>query len=191
MVTIEQALEQYRKDTPDIAEHLDTLVELSSRVSTVVEFGFRHGASFCALLKGLGGRPGTSIATFDINIDPRDVDFFVPLRGETDLEFNQISTLEAVPIEPVELFFCDTLHTYKQLKAELARHAKNVTKYIVLHDTVSYAHKGEDGSDKGLRDAIIEYIADRPEWSIEMDYQNNNGLMVCVKDSNYEKKSAI
>lgn len=181
MITIDQALEEYRKSTPDIAEHLGTLTELASRVNTITEFGFRFGCSFAALLKGLGGRPGTKATTYDLHIRPVDVDLFGPMRGETELEFNQISTIDTPPIDQTDLLFIDSLHTHLQLQTELKIHAHKVNKYIVMHDTETYGRKGETGAPIGLRDAVEEFLVKNPEWSVEFDHKNCNGLMCLVK----------
>lgn len=180
MITIDQALEQYKVDTPDIRDHLDTLTELAKEVTKATEFGFRHGASFCALLKGLRDRP-TSLATYDININPAHMDLFSPLRGDCELEFNQISTLDTPPIDETDLLFIDTLHNYSQLKQELELHAHKVSKYIVFHDTKTYRHVGESESGKGLYDAITEYIAGHSDWTVKFDYHYNNGLLCLEK----------
>lgn len=175
-MTIDELLERYKAETPDIREHLDTLTNLAAEVEHVTEFGFRYGASFCALLKG---KPST-LVTYDININPIHMDLIRSVRPEeTEIEFNQISTLDAV-IDPTDLLFIDTWHCYSQLKRELDLHGHKAKKYIVMHDTQTYRHKGEDGTTPGLYDAIQEYIVDKP-WVIHFDHQNNNGLLCLVR----------
>ncbi len=176
-MTIDEALKRYKETTPDIAEHLDTLVNLAAECETVTEFGFRRGASFCALLKGNPSK----LSTYDINIKPDLVDFFGSMRGETELEFNQISTLDTPPIDECDLLFIDTWHVFSQLNSELTKHGNRVKKYIVLHDTEVYSHTGEDGSQFGLIDAIAGFIMFNPHWHIMKHYPNNNGLTVLVR----------
>lgn len=181
MEAIDQALAYFENETPDIREHLVTLKELASRVSHVTEFGFRYGASYCALLAGLRDKPGSFLRTYDIHIPPACRDFFGPLRGETHLDFIQESTIETDPIEETDLLWIDSLHTYAQMKKELERHGSRVRKYIAAHDTETYGTKGEDGSSFGLMDALKEFIVNNPEWSIEKHYPNNNGVTILVK----------
>ncbi len=182
MTDIDKALAYFKAETANIAEHLDTLKELAYRCTHVTEFGFRFGASYCALLAGLRERP-SKLITYDIHIPPACRDLFGPIRGETILDFIQESTLETNLIEETDLLFVDTLHTYKQLKAELEKHGSRVRKFMAFHDTAksAYAHRGEDGSSFGLLDAINEFIAGNPEWSVMKHYENCNGLTILVK----------
>ena len=94
-----------------------------------------------------------------------------------DFEFQQADTLK-IEIKPTDLLFIDTEHNYDQLKAELAIHSKNAKKYMMFHDTVTYGRKSMDGKDKGLMDAIEEFLENNDEWKIENHYEYNNGLLV-------------
>jgi len=172
MNQIEQVVEFFRSNTPDINEHLDTLTRLAEECEAVTEFGFRWGASASALIKGKPAK----FTTYDLVIPIECRDLINSAKGETWTQFNEASILD-VEIEPCDLLFIDTLHTYKQLKQELEKHAEKAKKYLVFHDTHTYRHKGEDGTEKGLYDAIQEYIADHPHWIIHFDHQNNNGLL--------------
>ena len=73
--------------------------------------------------------------------------------------------------------FIDTLHTYDQLIEELRLHSEKVSKYIALHDTVTFAHVGEDPTKAGLWDAVSEFIFDG-SFQVKYHYLNNNGLTV-------------
>lgn len=172
MSPIEQVIEHYRRDTPDIAEHLDTLTNLASEVEHVTEMGFRYGASACALLKGNPKK----LVSYDLQIPKACRELFQQIKGDTDVQLFENDTLN-LSIAPTDLLFIDTLHTYKQLKEELQLHAEKAKKYIVFHDTMSYRHKGEDGTTPGLYDAIMEYIEDKPHWFVKFDHSNNNGLL--------------
>ena len=48
----------------------------------------------------------------------------------------------------------------------------------MFHDTVTYGRKSMDGKDKGLMDAIEEFLENNDEWKIENHYEYNNGLLV-------------
>jgi hypothetical protein len=82
-----------------------------------------------------------------------------------------------VDIEPTELLFIDTLHTYGQLKGELDRHAGKVKKWIILHDTETFGIKSEIEGESGLWPAVEEFLA-AGGWKIVERRTNNNGLTV-------------
>jgi dolichyl-phosphate-mannose--protein O-mannosyl transferase len=100
-------------------------------------------------------------------------------------------------IEETDLLFIDTLHTYAQLRGELAKHADRIRKngVIILHDTVTYGHQDEPiyphasplarptyKGKSGLLMAIDEFIDANNKWRIELIRQNNNGLTVLRRD---------
>jgi len=156
----------------DIYQHLPTLRDLASQVDTVTEFGTRHGVSTVALL---AGQP-KKLTCYDIDPKWEDWDALKLIQGHTDLTFHVENTLEA-NIEPTDLLFIDTLHTYGQLAKELKLHSKKVSKYIALHDTETFKMIGEDPSKKGLWFAVIEFLAEG-SFDIKNHYPNNNGLTV-------------
>jgi hypothetical protein len=102
-------------------------------------------------------------------------------------------------IEPTELLFIDTLHTYNQLIKELELHSNKSSKYIVLHDTehfgrideVIYNHasalvKSDPGIKQGLMTAVEDFLLTElgQSWELYKVYENNNGLTV-LKNKNY------
>ena len=104
-------------------------------------------------------------------------------------EFKLESTLDA-DIEPTELLFIDTLHTYSKLSMELARHSNKASKYLILHDIVTfglhdehiYAHADEkvksiECNKKGLIPAVFELL-EKGDWQVEKYLYNNNGLLI-------------
>lgn len=82
-----------------------------------------------------------------------------------------------IEIDPTDLLFIDTVHTAERLGAELARHAANVSLYLVLHDTETFGKRGEDGG-PGLLAAVELFLAAHPEWEISYQARHNNGLTV-------------
>ena len=81
--------------------------------------------------------------------------------------------------------FIDTLHSFKQLSAELERHNTKVKKYIILHDTISFGHTNEDdrksGDNCGLVPAISNFLKQNKNWKEEATHSNNNGLTILRK----------
>jgi len=104
-----------------------------------------------------------------------------PVSGDTELVLKQGDSL-AISIEMTDLLFIDTFHTYGRLKRELNRHAGKVKKYLVFHDTVAFAARGEDGSCPGITQAILEFLHKHKDWRIILDVRANNGLIVLERE---------
>lgn len=168
----------------DIHEHLPVIREYASRCEHVTEFGMRGAVSTVALLAAM---PQTLIS-WDINpfsvISQHVADLIMLTHNRrTSFQPRVGNTLSISVIEPTELLFIDTLHTAKQLFAELMRHAdpvrNTVQRYLILHDTHTFGWKGEDGSENGLRHAIFLFQKNaHPLWKVVEDRENNNGLVV-------------
>lgn len=176
-------------NTPsDINEHLPVLRRLASECKHVTEMGMRGGVSTVALL---AAQPKTLISW---DIDPAAIISETSaaihlMRGATTFQPRVGNTLEISPIEPTDMLFIDTLHTFDQLKAELWRHVFpdhftgkclcRVKRYIVFHDTSTFGFQGEDGKQPGLL-AAIEWFQRQamPIWGVVEKYENNNGLLV-------------
>ncbi len=179
---LEELYEAARAAPSDINEHLATLRGYASECEHVTEMGMRSGVSTLALL---AAQP-RKLISWDINplaiISQNTVNLTL-LAGRTQFQPRVGDTLEIV-IEPTDMLFIDTLHTAKQLKAELERHADpvecKVKKYLAFHDTVTFGTQGEDGSEPGLRAAIrwFQKCHAFPLWELIEDRQNNNGLVV-------------
>ena len=125
----------------DMISHMHTLRELSAKVDRCCELGVRYGMSSIAMI---AGKP-TSLASWDIQA--YGMEPWVAAYAETmGVDWSHaIGDSRAIEIEPCDLLFIDTEHTYQQLTDELERHHKQVSRYIVLHDTETYAY-GPDGS---------------------------------------------
>jgi cephalosporin hydroxylase len=75
------------------------------------------------------------------------------------------------------MMLVDSLHIYEQVQKELELHAHKVRKYLLFHDTSTYAINGEFGG-RGIWAAIQEFIDTHPEWKLIERRTNNNGLTV-------------
>lgn len=179
-----EALYALMKDTAsDINEHLPMLRELASECEHVTEFGMRTCQSTTALL---AAQPETLIS-WDINpfvIASVNCVNLMLNAGRTKFEPRIGDTLKISPIELTDMLFIDSLHTSKQLWAELQRHAdpveRRIRKYLVFHDTATFGMKGEDGTEPGLRGVIRHFQKNHafPLWELLHDLSNNNGLIV-------------
>jgi 2-polyprenyl-3-methyl-5-hydroxy-6-metoxy-1,4-benzoquinol methylase len=168
------------RNPSDINEHIPTLRSYAEQCAHITEFGVRWVVSTWALL---AGKPGHMVS-YDINYH-NDIEQVKTIAAQNGVGFRFIqgSTLK-VDIEETDLLFIDTLHTYNQLRQELMLHADKVRKYIILHDTNTYAHRGMEpnvGGDNvpfGLMDALAEFQQENPHWKTKEIFWNNNGLTV-------------
>lgn len=183
----DEILDNYIKAklTPsDINEHIETLFNLAKEVEHITEMGVRNVVSTWAFML----RNPKKLIGIDIHVN-ENVEAAKLLYP--NWEFIQADTLK-IKIKKTDLLFIDTLHIYTQLRHELAIHAMNVKKYIVLHDTTTYGHTDEPtdwqtpeimenyklDNKRGLKPAIKEFLAANEDWFIFKEYTNNNGLTI-------------
>lgn len=168
----------------DINEHLPLLRSLAEKCEHVTEFGLRSANG--STVAFLAAQPAKFV-TWDIDpfsvVSQAVLDLIV-MRGRTVFQPRVGSTIEIPPIEPTDLLFIDTIHTFEHLKRELEIHGdpknQRVRKYIAFHDTVTFGTVGGDGSTPGLRAAIrwFQKCHSFPLWELMEDRQNCNGLVV-------------
>ena len=163
-----------RKVPSDINENVHILYDLARQCRTAVEMGVRTGVSTRALLN-----TDVELLSFDIVLNDRVQHLFdMAKRQGKNVQYIQADVLN-IEIEPTDLLFIDTLHTYDQLTQELKLHGNQAQKYIAFHDTYTYGLRGEDGRDKkGLISAVIEFIMENPHWRFHTYKTNNNGFTV-------------
>ncbi|CAG0993419.1 hypothetical protein BURK1_02394 [Burkholderiales bacterium] len=170
----------------DITEHLETLKRFAAEASHVTEMGVRDVVSTWSLL---AGRPGKAVC-YDVHRSPRVDDVEAVARDYgIAFDFVQRDVLD-VDIEPTDLLFIDTVHTYDQLRAELDRHGNKSRKYILLHDTTTYGEVGEDGRRPGLQAAIDEFLARNRHWRVAERFAHNNGL-TCLERRTERASAAV
>ena len=160
----------------DIKEHLPILREYARRVDSIVEMGVRWGNSTAALI---AGRPKV-MTSYDLGKHKVfNLDGYRNMAEEVGVKYDfvEADVLEVL-IEPIDLLFIDTYHSYSQLSQELKLHGNKSNRYIIFHDTVTFGNIGMDGKKPGLNQAINEFIKENPHWFIKEVYINNNGLTV-------------
>jgi glycosyltransferase involved in cell wall biosynthesis len=171
-----------RMTPSDINEHLIKLNQLARDCEHITELGTRYGTSTVAFLQA---QPKRLIAV-DVHRHPQ-VDELEKLAGKTSFEFRHGSSLE-IEIEETDLLFIDTIHTEKQIAAELGKHASKVRRYIVAHDTHIFGEVGEDGS-PGIMVAFRKFLRANPEWTVIHQVANNHGLIVLSRDERDKKQA--
>lgn len=189
MEKVETQFKIHSETPSDINEHLPTIYEYAKKCDHVTEMGVRWVCSSWALLRANPKK----IVSYDIIKHP-NVQQLVDSSAEYGINFHFIEqdVLKA-DIEETDMLFIDTWHTYKQLFAELNLHASKVRKYILFHDTVSYALIDEGTYDclsdialampsekQGLVSAIDDFMNTELGscWEITAVYENNNGLTI-------------
>lgn len=174
-----EMFEKFKIEKSDINEHLQTLFDYGKKCNTIIEFG--AGKSTFAL----GASNPKRFISYDIKGTDRLMKVFMDCIKDTDLNFEYIvkSTLD-IEIDKTDLLFIDTKHTYNQIKSELNLHAKNIQKYIIMHDTTVFGKRNEFPEELpniGLVPAINEFLKDNKDWSIEKRFNNNNGLTIMAR----------
>ena len=109
-----------------------------------------------------------------MQINPYIEEFIKLCEAEKiNMRFDHANTLNYT-LEPVDLLFIDTLHTYSQLSEELKLHHTKVKKYLIFHDTISYGTQNEHNTPdekQGLVPAIKEFLQNkfhRLKWVHQM-----------------------
>ncbi len=163
-MTIDERYVELCQTPSDIWEHLPILRAYADKVEHVTEFGVRGCVSLHAFLSSTA----KTVVAYDIaNVDVPDCE---------KLTFHNADVL-TVEIAPTDMLFIDTLHTYQQLRDELALHADKVRRFIAMHDTEMFGTNGEDGG-PGLNAAIYKFMAEEPWWIERFRTAANNGLTI-------------
>lgn len=194
MEKIQKIYEFHKSTSSDINEHLETIYEVSKECLHITEMGVRWVSSTWPMLLS---KP-KKMVSYDIVFNP-NINEVIKLANEYDINYSFIeSDVLNVEIEPTELLFIDTLHTYNQLSIELKLHSPKTSKYIVLHDTEYfgridehiYEHASNDIKNKtktkeGLMTAVEDFInsEEGKNWEIHKIYTNNNGLTILKKST--------
>lgn len=198
-MSLEALYEAAALSPSDINEHIPVLASYASRCATVLELGVRSCVSSWGFLRGLKDNDQSHKLLLAVDLDRHpNVDHVARVASENGIHyaFTQGNDL-SLETDPVDLTFIDTWHVYGQLRRELAKFAPLTRKYIIMHDTEVDAQLGEslrcqwDTASQaqetgipeheiclGLRPAIEEFLAHNPEWEMEAELKNNNGLTI-------------
>lgn len=157
----------------DIDDALPVLRRFASECSHVTEFGIRTAVSTTALL---AAQPDVLIS-YDLELNHHFLDNLARFKGRTNFQYRQGDT-RLIDIEPTDLLFIDTVHQYRQMKVELARHSSKVRKYLACHDTNIYRFTDEGETDtaiKGIWPAIEEWF-NREPWEMCFEFPHRSGF---------------
>jgi hypothetical protein len=159
----------------DIHEHLPVLSDLTSQCNHVTELGVGWAQSTRAFL-----RHDIELHSYEFNPLPGIREFFSEAKNAGRNVELHVADTRTVEIAETDLMLVDSLHVYEQVKTELELHAGKVKKYILFHDTTSFANNGEFGG-RGIWPAIQEFIDSHPEWQLTERRTNNNGLTTLTR----------
>lgn len=182
------------KKPSDINQHLPDLRQLASECDSVVEIGVRNAVSTWGILKGLSEHKGNR-SYLGIDLDyPPNVDLLRSICQAHQIQFRFLAQNDmTLQLEPTDLLFIDSLHTYCHLTYELEAFASKVRKYIALHDTSDpwgtrddNAYHGDyseyplhiNRTKRGLWAAVVDFLATHPEWKLKERKVNNHGFTV-------------
>jgi len=171
-------------DTPsNMMKEIQTIYKYASECKHITEFGFGIGRSGSAIL---AARPKTYIS-YDIrDYGPRKLYEDIASNLNIDFRFILASSIE-IDIESTEMIFIDSWHTFDHKTKELERHNFNISKYILIHDTRTCGHVGEDGSKPGYLQAIRNFLLKYENWYLKEIKQDGNGIVVLSCIEGYKK----
>ncbi len=201
--SLDQQYAQHCKERSDINEHLPVLRQLSSECSSVIEIGVRNVVSTWGILIGLTDSPHhpKSYLGIDLNYPPENKYRLAQALAEQNqisFKFWKGNDLDA-EVEPADMIFIDTLHTYCQLTVELEKFASKANKYITMHDTSApwgdqddTEYRGDcseypayvDRTKRGLWPAVVDFLARPPEWELKERRFNNHGFTTLMRVQN-------
>lgn len=177
MQTLDQWYDHQCRTHPNLREHLPLLRKLASQCQAAAEIGNRDGGSTAALLAGC---PGT-VYSIDLR-KPRWAALLESLGASSRCKLIEGDSRQVDLPEPVDLLFIDSEHRADVLYAELVRHASRVRRWIVLHDTEIFGHRGEKrphtGPVPGLLPAVHRFLREHPKWFVAQHHRNQYGLTV-------------
>ena len=185
-MNIEDLYEHRFRSGKMMAHHMPALRKLAEQCAVCVEFGVRSGPSTLALLCGTKG----SVVSYDVERVPQWHDPIQAAAGDRwTLRIQPSETATDVP--ECDLLMHDSFHNYSQVDLEMKAHATKARKFLVFHDTIACAVKGEGitggyhpahyADQRGIRLAIDELMIRDPSWHIYSHDPESNGLLVLAR----------
>jgi hypothetical protein len=192
--TVEEIYAVHCKQKTAITAHLPRLRELAHGAEVAVEFGVKRGASSSAILLG-----AKLLISYDVAATPEAQELKVAAGERWSY---RIADSRAATIPPCGLMFVDSLHTYDQVRAELAHSAMVWSGgYLVFHDVTTFGEVGALGESgcqswtyrsaggsvplehRGIRPAIDELMIRDPTWRIIERRVESHGLLVLQRQA--------
>ena len=198
--TLDKLYQHYADMTPeycDIGEHMVYLRKLAEECPIVTEIGLGWVISTWGLLKGLSENKASFRQYIGIDIAMPNAENMAAakrLAEEQGIQFvfRQGNDLY-LDIDPTDLLFIDSMHTYCHLTYELETFSPKVRKYIAMHDTSEPWGDRDDGEyvgnyseypahynrhKKGLWPAVEDFLRRHPEWTLQQRRLNCHGFTI-------------
>ena len=157
-----------------IRPHLDILTDYGAQCKSVTVLGIETGCSCVAFLAS-GCK---KLFAYDANIHPNlSLVRQAAQRDGIPFRLIQKDNLKA-KLRRTDLLFIDTDHWYGQIKAELERHHGSVSRWILMHDTETFAFVNPFDGRPGMRAAIFEFLEQHPEWDLKDHFATGDGLTI-------------
>lgn len=206
--TLQQMYEAYCQKPSDINEHIPVLRQLANECTSVAEIGVRSIVSTWGILQGLSENsfPQKKYLGIDLQTPPiNQLQLVKKLAKENGIDFVfwTVNDMQ-IELEPVEMLFIDSLHTYCHLTYELETFSPKVQKYLCIHDTSDpWAHRDDksyhgkyseypswyDRSKRGLWPAVCDFLERHPEWSLVERRTNNHGFTILKRNEDIQNAS--
>ena len=200
IIKCKQLEQKERTFDPDLHS---TLYKYAQKVDHITELGVRWVESTFSFLRGTPKK----LISYDIdhpsihtNFDGEEnleLAYEYAKLSKTDFEFKLGNSL-TIDIEPTDLLFIDTQHSYLHLKHELYFHNSKVKKYILMHDTVAHKYTDQtrpassndsgyteldeitpgDHKIEGMGNAIENFLQNHDEWILEEEIKTGQGLTI-------------
>lgn len=200
MKTLVEHFEEQRTKPSDLNQHIPTFYKYALDCTHITEFGVRWVTASWAFLKGLTDNVKRKKKKM-VGVDKKkheNVKNFEDMCNKYNVEYEFIQGNSAyVKIEPTDLLFIDSWHTYGTMIRELENNHKKVRKYMLFHDVITdgcfsesvrYSWDIEQQSKEsghseeeifiGILPAIKEFLKKHPEWRVKEFFKNNHGLLV-------------
>jgi len=174
-LSLEEKYQHLCNTHSDINDALSVLRRFALECSHVTEFGIRTAVSTTALLAAQPDR----LISYDLELNHHFLDNLMRFKGRTNFTYH-VGDTRTIDIEPTDMLFIDTVHTYRQMKVELERHSNKVRRYLAFHDTNIYRFTDEGDTDtaiKGIWPAIEEWFTREP-WAMCFELPQRSGFTV-------------
>ncbi len=189
--------ERHCNERSDINEHVPVLRDLAKQCGSVVEIGLRTMVSSWGILQGLSENSENerSYLGIDLSYPPKETfDQATALSAGNGIDFQFLKANDMeIDINPTDMLFIDSLHTYCHLSYELEKFSPKVRKFIAMHDTSApWGDQDDDAyngnyseypaainrNKRGLWPAVEDFLACHPEWELLARRFNNHGFTI-------------
>eukprot|EP00759_Apiculatamorpha_spiralis_P025061 PhF_6_TR28139/c0_g1_i4/m.41671 len=169
----------------DINRLLPILQLYAHQSNAVVEMGSRRGHSTTAFF--LTFPKNFTLIDLELTEDVRALaGAYDDCRPKDTTHFHMVESddLKTHILDDTDMLFIDTLHSGPLLRKELAKHSRNVRKWILFHDVISFGDRDEadpagQRGGYGLRPVIKDFLKEsNGEWREEAYFPFSNGLLV-------------